>query len=103
MTNSMIILSESIQLMKNGVIEGTGEFFTTDDGKQLELPEAIHTYQGWKDLGYQVQKGEKAIAKFMIWKHTTKKNEETGEEKSNMFMKKASFFKGSQVQFIGEE
>ena len=43
------------------------------------MPELIHTYQKWKELGYQVRRGEKAIAKFPIWKYVSCKNEETKE------------------------
>lgn len=102
MTNEMIILHERVVLMEQGILEGTGQFVTVEDGdgnkKQLELPEEIHTYAAWKEMGYQVQKGQKAIASFTIWKHTSKENEETGERKENMFMKRASFFKRSQVE-----
>lgn len=107
MTNAMIILNESVKLMEDGVLKGTGEFVTVEneDGttKKLELPEEIHTFSAWKELGYSVKKGEKAIAKFPIWKHTSRKVEnEKGEEeeKSNMFMKVAAFFKYSQVEKI---
>ena len=55
-------------------------------------------------MGYQVKRHEKAIAQFPIWKHTSKtvKNKETGEDenKENMFMKTASFFKMSQVEKV---
>lgn len=71
--------------------------------EQVEVPEPIHTYQVWKALGYQVRKGEKAIAKFMIWKYTEKKAKEGNTEaeegdtvKNNMFMKMSAFFKASQ-------
>lgn len=67
------------------------------------MPEAIHTFALWKQLGYSVKKGEKAIAKFAIWKHTSKTVEnEDGEEeeKTNMFLKTAAFFKLSQVEKI---
>lgn len=107
MTNTMIIMNESVRLMNEGVLDGTGEFVTVEssDGtnKQLELPEEIHTFRGWKERGYAVKKGEKAIAKFPIWKHTSKKVEtEDGEEeeKTNMFMRTAAFFKFSQVEKI---
>lgn len=107
MTNAMIILGESIRLMKEGILEGTGEILTFKyyDGhtEQVEVPEPIHTYQVWKALGYQVRKGEKAIAKFMIWKYTEKKAKEGNTEaeegdtvKNNMFMKMSAFFKASQ-------
>lgn len=62
----------------------------------------IITYNAWKELGFQVQKGQKAVAQFTIWKHCNGKvDEETGEEKpGKMFMKKASFFTAKQVQAI---
>lgn len=106
MTNEMIILEESVRLMNEGVLAGTGKFVTVEnkDGtkKQLEMPEAIHTFNGWKERGYAVKKGEKAIAKFTIWKCKSKKVEtEDGEEEhTNMFMKTAAFFKFSQVEKI---
>ena len=119
MTNEMIILTESIQLMKEGKLKGSGEFVEVEneDGskKHLELPEEIHTFQGWKARGYQVKKGEKSAIKFPIWKHTTKKlktntgdanldamneqvNKKGGEE--NMFMQMAAFFTIAQVEPI---
>lgn len=67
--------------------------------QQVEIPEEIHTYAEWKQMGYQVQKGQKAITQVVIWKHTTHENED-GEDESKMFMKKASFFKQSQVEKI---
>lgn len=108
MTNAMIILGESIRLMKEGKLEGTGEILTFkyDDGhtEEVEVPEPIHTYQVWKALGYQVRKGEKAITKFMIWKYAEKKAKENHDAnikegdviQSNMFMKMSAFFKASQ-------
>lgn len=106
MTNHMIILMERIRLMNEGVLEGTGETVIVQnekgEKKEMQMPEEIHTFAAWKSLGYKVKKGEKNIAQFMIWKHVskTKMNEETGEEEDNsrMFMKKASFFKASQVE-----
>lgn len=113
MTNAAIIFSNSIQLMKEGVLGGTGEFITIkyDDGhtEEVEVPEPIHTYQVWKTLGYQVRKGEKAIAKFAIWKYTEKKAKEDTREiavkegdtiNSKMFMKLTAFFKMSQLEKI---
>lgn len=108
MTNEMIILMESVKLMEDGKIKGTGEFITVTDKdgekKDLELPEAIHTFRTWKKLGFSVKKGEKAVAQFPVWKYVKgKKDEETGEEtKPKMYLKKASFFTVDQVQRIGE-
>lgn len=121
MTNAMIILSESVKLMEAGVLAGTGQFMDVEDAdgnkKRLEMPEPIHTFAAWKSMGYSVKKGEHAVAKFAIWKHTTKMLDvNTGDPetdkmnaeinvqggKSNMFMKVAAFFKYSQVEKIAE-
>lgn len=108
MTNAMIVLLESVKLMEEGIIKGSGIKGTTPDGKEIELPEQIHTYQTWKSLGYQVKKGQKAVAQFPIWKHTSKQLDETDDEgnpkvKTNMFMKTASFFTIDQVEKIKKE
>lgn len=109
MTNADIIFTNSQELMKAGVIGTTGRKFKAKivnaEGieEEIEVMEAepIHTYAGWKERGYQVQKGEKAIAQFTIWKHITKKAKDDSEEdEQKMFMKKASWFKFSQVQKI---
>ena len=103
MTNNMIVFWERVKLMEEGILSGTGEFVTAEDKdgnkKHLEIPEEIHTYARWKQMGYQVQKGQKAISQIVIWKHTTKENED-GEQESKIFMKKASFFKKAQVDKI---
>lgn len=110
MTNSMIILLEQVKLMEAGIISGTGEkmLVTDADGnkKELDVPEAIHTYARWKSLGYQVKKGQKAIAQFPIWKYSAKKDKNMTEEEAQAegycFMKTASFFKAEQVEKIAE-
>lgn len=118
MTNAQIIMNESIRLMEEGILKGSGHFaeIETDEGtKTIELPEEIHTFQGRKTLGYSVKKGEKSSIKFPIWKHTTKMlktdtespelnamnakiNAEGGE--TNMFMKLSSWFTAAQVEPI---
>lgn len=118
MTNAQIILHESIRLMEDGVLKGSGQFgeIETETGTiTIELPEVIHTFNGWKELGYSVKKGEKSSIKFPIWKHTTKMlktdtespelnkmnaqiNEQGGQV--NMFMKTAAWFTFSQVEPI---
>lgn len=104
MTNQMIIMKQQEELAKAGILNYTGRTLTAKlpDGSELEFKEVepIHTYQRWKEMGFQVQKGEKAVAQFTIWKHTSKKNKETDEDESRMFMKTASFFKQSQVKEI---
>lgn len=121
MTNEMIILNESVRLMEEGVLKGTGQFveIENEDGttRRLEMPEPIHTFQKWKELGYAVKKGEKSNIKFPIWKRTVKMldtntgneendkmNEEINEQggQTNMFMKLSSFFTFAQVEKITE-
>jgi hypothetical protein len=101
MTNAEIIFSAEQALAKQGIIKYTGREFeaVNDKGETVMIKETeqIHTYATWKSLGYQVQKGQKAIANLKIWKHTTKENEETGKKESKMFLTKAFFFSGSQV------
>lgn len=131
MNNQQIIFNESIELMKNGIIGTTGRQITIEyekDGEKVKEtipePEEIHTYKEWQKLGLQVQKGEKAIAKFTIWMYTDKKsklsaedaakineiaegiNAQEGDEISNnghYYMKEAAFFKASQVAPIEEK
>ncbi len=110
MTNEMIIFNNRVALMDEGVIKGTGNIIEVEneDGEkiQIEEPEELHTYQGWKAIGRQVKKGEKCIATFMIWKHTTKKKKsesEDEEEQEKMFMTKAFFFRECQTEAITEE
>ena len=109
MTNEQIIFNESLKLMALGIIGSTGRKFvlTNEDGEKKEMlePECIHTYAKWKALGRQVKKGEKCVASFIIWKHTTKKKEtesEDEEKQTKMFMTKASFFRECQTEAITE-
>ena len=128
MTNAQIIFNESIDLMKDGIIGTTGRKITVEyekDGEKvketIDEPEEIHTYQEWKNAGFQVQKGQKAIAKFTIWMYTDKKKNLSQEEADSInamvinadgskahegdevrtnghyYMKQAAFFKASQV------
>lgn len=89
MTNSEIILGNMAMLIADGVI--------TEDN-------VIHTYAHWKSLGFQVKKGEHAIAKFPIWKYTKKKNkdmsEEEAQQKGYCFMKNSAWFTDAQVEPI---
>ena len=112
MTNAMIILLESVKLMEQGIIKGSGIKGLTPEGKEIELPEAIHTYQTWKQLGFQVKKGEKAVAQFPVWKYIggIKKQQEkevgddidveANENKGYCRMKVASFFTKEQVEEV---
>ena len=104
-TNAQIIMNASLELMKQGILKGTGRVFVQElpDGTKVELPEPepIHTYNGWKELGYQVKRGEHAKASFTIWKWAGQKNEETGEETNGRcFQKKAFWFTKDQVEKV---
>lgn len=82
MTNIMLIAIEETRLIQEG---------------KMQPDEELHTFKKWQSLGYSVKKGEKAIAKFPIWKHTVKATEE-GDEETHMFMKMSCWFSTSQVE-----
>lgn len=113
MTNSEIITRARIELMEAGKIGTTGRILTVNLGggetKSFPEPEEIHTYGHWKSMGYQVRKGEKAIAELMIWKYGTRKQkaedseEDGGNRGGRCFMKRAFFFKPDQVEKIKRE
>lgn len=102
MTNEDIIFAQGQHLAEAGKIKYTGRVFQLEDaaGNKFEVKETepIHTFAAWNELGFKVQKGQKAVAKFSIWKYSGKINEETGEEEGHMFMKNAAFFSLSQVE-----
>ena len=104
MTNSEIIRKHRMSLMEQGLIGTTGRTLEAINEKgetvTLQEPEEIHTYTAWKELGYQVQKGQKAVAKFLIWKRKVKTDDETGKSEAKMFMTRAAFFTRGQVQAI---
>lgn len=106
MTNAMIVLEQALALAEAGKIGYTGEVMTVEiNGEEVELrePEQIHTYARWKAMGYQVRRGEKAVAKFKVWKYAAaKKKDDDGEEttkanRGKMFLKQAAFFSAAQV------
>ncbi len=108
-TNSQIIFQQSLELMKQGILKTTGRILVQElpDGSKVELPEPepIHTYNGWKELGYQVKRGQHAVAQFTIWKYAGKKalNEESGEMEiidGKCFPKKSFWFTFDQVEKV---
>ena len=104
-TNVQIIFNESLKLVQQGILKSTGKTIVLEmqDGSKKELPEPepIHTYNGWKELGYQVKKGEHAKAQFPIWKYKGQKNEETGEEENGKcYQRKAFWFTFDQVEKV---
>jgi len=116
MTNKEIIAQEQDRLAEEGILKYTGRVIKVelDDGTIVNIKEVqpIHTYKAWKQLGYQVKKGEKAITKFAIWQFSTKKkkDEETENEeeitdalRGKYFMKVSAFFTDEQVEKIEEK
>lgn len=125
MTNAQIIFNEAQELAKEGLIKYTGNIIKgkTIEGEEVEIKETeeIHTYKEWQNLGMQVQKGQKAVAKFTIWMYTSKTKKlskedadainsmvinadgskaQEGDEvqtKGHYYMKEAAFFSASQV------
>jgi hypothetical protein len=100
-----IIRHASLELMAQGILKPTGRTYIVElaDGSTQEFPEIepIHTYNGWKELGYQVKKGEHAKAQFSIWKWKGQKNEETGEEEGGTcYQRKAFWFTFDQVEKV---
>lgn len=86
MTNLDIIANARKALIANGT---------------LQPEDVIHTFNGWKEQGFKVKKGEHAIAQFSIWKHKGKKVEkEDGTEidKSFCFLKNSYWFTQNQVE-----
>ena len=109
MTNAQIIFNAEQALAEQGLIKYTGNVVKAQDmdGNEIEIreTEAIHTFQCWKNMGYSVVKGQKAVVKLTIWKHSAAKLMDVPTEdgkvqvldKGKMFMKTAAFFSASQV------
>ena len=71
--------------------------------KGFSKEQIFRTYQGWQRLGYQVNKGEKALFQTKIFFPKFKKNKEDKEDSKDLkgfFMKTASFFLYDQVSKI---
>ena len=99
MTNQEIITRQTLALIEAGIIGAN---------------EQIHTFADWKNSGYIVKKGSKAVAKFTIWKYSDKPNkaqqaarEAAGKDQEapapHYFMTNAAFFSSSQVEKIEQE
>lgn len=110
MTNSEIIERNKQSLAAQGILSYTGRVLegTSVDGTPVSIPEveAIHTFNGWKQLGFKVKKGEHAVARFTIWKYSSKwaleVETEEGEKRAvaagKMFLKESCWFTFKQVE-----
>ena len=106
LTNAMIIFNAQQDLLTEGKIKPTGRMIrveTPEGEKLIPEAEAIHTFARWKELGYQVRRGQHAVAAFSIWKYTSKAKGQTEEdaiENGFCFLKRSFFFSASQVDKI---
>lgn len=109
MTNEQIIFNRQQYLLSIGKLKPTGRVFQMQDGEgnviQMEEAEQIHTFAAWKELGFIVRKGEKAVDCFSIWKYSAGKkkeqpseDEEQQQESGHCFLKLSHFFAAHQVE-----
>ena len=114
MTNAEIILSNRVFLMEQEVIKGvpgTALHWKDEQGERdILMPEEIHTFDEWKKLGFMVQKGQHAVAKFQIWmprkgkakaKPEDEEQQEAGAPKG-FYKKIAFFFTAEQVKEVAK-
>ena len=109
MDNKTIIFLKRVELMEKGVLKGTGEFVEVEingEIRKFEIPEEIHTYKRWQELGYQVTKGESSFIKFKVWTYDNRRIEEEAENgngntntrrRRKCFLKTSAFFTMAQV------
>lgn len=65
----------------------------------IPLTTPLYTYAVWRNMGYQVKKGEKCKHRVQMWKMSTKENEEGNTTNTGRcFHKTMSLFEMSQVQ-----
>lgn len=66
----------------------------------IPLNAPLYTYAAWMAQGYRVRKGEKCKHRVTLWKHTEKKIEQDGQEKTvgRCFHKVVNLFEMSQVE-----
>ena len=66
----------------------------------IPLTTPLYTWAVWYNMGYRVRKGEKCKHRVTMWKHTERKIEQDGEEKTvgRCFHKVVNFFDAGQVE-----
>lgn len=72
--------------------------YKTANGLSLDTP--LYTWAVWHNMGYRVRKGEKCKHRVTLWKHTKKKIEQDGQEKTvgRCFHKTMNLFTSEQVE-----
>jgi len=71
--------------------------YGADEARKYEPKENCFTFNGWKERGYQIKKGEKALKSSIFIKYTDK------EGKTKAGFKTINVFYYLQVEKIGEE
>lgn len=114
MTNAEMIMRESLELMKQGILAGVDTKFTDENGEEVvvAIPEEIHTFDQWKKMGRIVKYGEHAVAKFPVWSPTKKtqrmleendgKLDDKEKKEARMYMRNASWFTFGQTETVEE-
>lgn len=76
------------------------ELYKAEQGLPLDMP--LYTWAVWHNMGYRVRKGEKCKHRVTLWKHTEKKIEHEGQERTvgRCFHKTMSLFTSEQVEKI---
>ena len=76
------------------------DLYKAENGLPVNYP--LFTYAAWLKQGYRVKKGEKCRHHVCLWKHTEKKIEQEGQERTvgKCFHKTMSLFEMSQVEKI---
>lgn len=66
----------------------------------IPLTSPLYTWGVWRNLGYQVKKGEKCRHRVALYKHTEKMIKQDGQERTvgRCFVKTANLFEMSQVE-----
>ena len=102
MTNEQIVMSERINAMEKGLIGTTGRMLQTEDGQVIPEPEALYTFQAWKELGFKIIKGQHAVVTTKLWKKKKQKDSDSDGETIDMnrdyYLCKAFLFSSKQVE-----
>lgn len=66
----------------------------------IPLATPLYTWAAWHNMGYRVRKGEKCKHRVTLWKHTEKKIEQEGQERTvrRCFHKTMNLFEAGQVE-----